>query len=335
MRVVILLPRQPAATGNEVTASRHRAGLTRLGHAVALVRVGLGNTRALRRLVTEYAPDVVHVLHAYRGGHPWLATGLASRLPWVVTLTGTDIHGGLERAGEGSVIREVLARAGAVITQNPLTARALREANPALGDRVRYLPPGIVLGQTPCPPLRNGWAASGTPLLLHPAGIRPVKGNVELLQLLDPLAAAGLCFAVGFCGPVLDEDYGRHFLGALASRPWARHLGVIPPGAMAAALSQSELVLNNSQSEGLPNALVEAAALGRPLLARDIPGNAAVVDPGVNGLLYADAVTFADQAEALIRDPALRRRLSAPRPERYLPARETSELLAIYRELHH
>jgi len=307
--------------------------LARLGHEVALERVALEDGERLREAAERFAPDVVHLLHAYRAGLPWLASGLAERFPFAVTLTGTDVHGGLDQPVAGPVIREVLARAGAVLTQNPLTAEALQAGGTEFASRVRLLAQGIVLGRAPCPSLRDGWAPPGAPFLLLPASIRPVKGNLELLALLDPVAGAGLDFALGLCGPVLDEEYGRRLLDAVASRPWARHLGVIPPEAMATALGQADVVLNNSQSEGLANALAEAAALGRPILARDIPGNAAVVDPGVNGLLYADAPSFAEHAGALIRDPALRRRLSVPRPERYDPALETRELEAIYREL--
>ena len=176
-------------------------------------------------------------------------------------------------------------------------------------------------------------APLGGILFLHPAGIRPVKGNRELLDLFDPLAAECLPFSVAFCGPVLDPAYGADFCSAVACRPWAHYLGVIPPEAMPATLRQVDVVLNNSQSEGLANALLEAAALGVPMLVRDIPGNAAVVEAGVNGLFYDDATSFARQARALMADPALRRRLSCPDPGRYDPAVETHALIALYAEL--
>ena len=81
-----------------------------------------------------------------------------------------------------------------------------------------------------------------------------------------------------------------------------------------------DVILNNSVSEGLPNALLEATALGLPILARNIPGNAAVVESGGNGLLYDDAAGFLESAVRLLNDPDLRRSLSHPQPERYAPA---------------
>jgi glycosyltransferase involved in cell wall biosynthesis len=102
---------------------------------------------------------------------------------------------------------------------------------------------------------------------------------------------------------------------------------------MAAALGEAGVVLNNSSCEGLSNVLVEATVLGRPLLVRNIPGNAAVVEEGVNGLLFGDADDFIRKALALIDSADLRQTLSRPAPERFDPAGEARVLAAIYREV--
>ena len=331
MRILIVLPRQERETGNEVTAERHRTGLVALGHQVELARVALDDAASLRAAAAAFAPDVVHLLHAYRSGRPWLEAGLGG-IPYVITLTGTDINDGITTPEEGPIIRYVLAGAGKIISQSRLTAERLRRDFPDFSDKIAYLLPGIILGTAPAPLTRAELAPPEHLLFLHPAGLRPVKGNLELLDLFDPLAAEGLPFSVVFCGPSLDSAYSAAFCAAVARRPWAHYLGVIPPEAMPALLRQVDVVLNNSQSEGLANALLEAAALGVPMLVRDIPGNAAVVEEGINGLLYHDAASFARQARALIDDPVLRRRLARPDPGRYDPAVETQALVALYAE---
>lgn len=332
MRILIVLPRQERATGNEVTAERHRVGLVGLGHQVTLERVALDDANRLRAVVATFNPDVVHLLHAYRSGHPWLGAEIDNR-PFIVTLTGTDINGGIDSAGEGPVIRRVLASASKIVSQNRLTAERLRRDLHAFAAKIAYLPPGVILGSAPTLWSRAELASQSTPLFLHPAGIRPVKGNHELLALFDPLAAAGLPFIVAFCGPALDPAYSADFFAAVDRRPWARYLGVIPPEAMPATLRLADIVLNNSQSEGLPNALLEAAVLGVPMLVRNIVGNAAVVEEGINGLLYSDAPSFTRQARALMEETALRCRLSHPCPEHYAPEVETQSLVALYTEV--
>jgi len=51
-----------------------------------------------------------------------------------------------------------------------------------------------------------------------------------------------------------------------------------------------------SYREGLPRSLLEGAAMARPLIASDVPGNRQLVEHGVNGLLCAarDAKSLAE-----------------------------------------
>jgi glycosyltransferase involved in cell wall biosynthesis len=326
MRLLIVIPAQDRATGNWTTASRLQQGMTARGHAVA-IHATTGDAAALTAAIAATKPDLALLLHAWRSGRPWLETG--STLPFVVLLTGTDVNINLHDPALAPVIETVLAQAAAILSQNPLTVAALRSDRPALTARVHHLPPGIVLGTAPFP-LRDRLAlAPGELLLLCPAGIRPVKGVLELMGLCDPLVAAGCRLRLAFCGPLLDADYGRRFLEAVAARPWTAWLGTVPPEAMPAALSQADVIVSNAFSEGLPNALVEATVLGRPILARDIPGNAAVVTDGGNGLLYRNEREFAATLQRLHDDPALRTTLSQPAPERFSPEREAASLQQI------
>ena len=61
-------------------------------------------------------------------------------------------------------------------------------------------------------------------------------------------------------------------------------------------LAQHDCVVLPSYREGMSRVLLEAAAMGKPLIASDVPGCAEVVDAGVNGLLchVRDAQSLAD-----------------------------------------
>ncbi|WP_305043031.1 glycosyltransferase [Geoalkalibacter sp.] len=311
MRFLILHPQQHAATGNRVTAERFRQGLAQRGHQVRLLGVHPGSGAPVQNLCRAWEPDAALLLHAFRSGVPWLAS--AAPTPFAVLLTGTDIHEGLDHPEQAGVIREVLQRAGAILAQAPQTVEALKSAFPEWAARLRHLPAGIHLGDRPFPLRKVLGLSPDIPVFLHPAGVRPVKGNLELLAIFAPLAASGPPFRLVFCGPVLDPDYGRAFVAEVARHPWAAYLGVVPPEAMPATLREADVVLNNSRSEGLSNVLIEAAVLGRPLLATAIAGNQAVIRNGINGYCCADAAEFTRRAEELLRDPELRRRLSQPR----------------------
>lgn len=64
-------------------------------------------------------------------------------------------------------------------------------------------------------------------------------------------------------------------------------------------------VLASTQGEGMPRALLEAAACGRPMVATDVPGSRELVEDGVNGLLVpaGDAKALAQAVLALLEAP--------------------------------
>jgi glycosyltransferase involved in cell wall biosynthesis len=312
VRILIVTPAQPRTTGNWVSALRQQKGLEALGHHVHIAEAG-ESIQDLENETEDFVPDVVNVLHAYRCGRQWLACRKSDRIPLVVTLTGTDVNHGLANPEQGPTILTVLARAEAIITINALTTTELQRDYPGLASRLHHVPPALDCGHAPHA-LRHGLGIQRECVLfLHPAGIRPVKANLELLEMFEPVAASHSRCRLVFCGPMLDIDYGRRFLKGVKGRPWARYAGEIPVIAMPAAMQEADVVLNNSVSEGFSNALHEAAWLGTPVLARNIPGNMVAFESGRQGLLYDTPHSFVQQAITLARDPELRRRLSQPK----------------------
>src|SRR5204862_7010979 len=94
-----------------------------------------------------------------------------------------------------------------------------------------------------------------------------------------------------------------------------------------------------SLKEGLPRALMEAAAAGRPAVATDVGGNREVIVDGVTGFLVpvGDAEALADRLARLLGDPALCRRLGAAARARaarlYDERAVTERILTVYRDL--
>lgn len=317
MRILILVPEQDRATGNWVTAARLTKGLESAGHRPVLLGVAVDSGQQLNRMLAQFRPEAALLLHAFRSGQPWLQAQTA-QIPMLVLLTGTDVNQGLEDPRQAPVIRQVLDRAGAILLQNQALLRTLQTLHPELAARIHYLPAGVALGNAPWDVRRKLGLPPEKTLLLCPAGVRPVKGVLELLKMGDALAEHRSDFHLAFCGPLLDHDYAERFLQAVAERPWASYLGVIPPSAMAAALRSASLVVSNSAHEGLPNTLLEADAVGVPILASAVPGNTEVVQPGENGFLFRDTDSFVACVLQLMAQP--------PKPRPVLdPARREGE----------
>ena len=71
--------------------------------------------------------------------------------------------------------------------------------------------------------------------------------------------------------------------------------------------ANAHIALIPSYREGLPLALLEAGACGRPIVTTDVPGCNDVVDDGVTGFVVPveDWVSLADAIERLVTSPDL------------------------------
>lgn len=332
MHILIGSPEQESATGNWVTARRYKHGLEQFGHRVTLSYLPENEDR-LAPIIEASTPDMLLLIHAYRTGRQWLPLRRKYPLPIAVMLSGTDLNTGLLEADKTAVIEEVMRCADALLCHNRLQIEKLVIRYPHIAGRLHYLPPSIELGNAPYPLRRICAVPEAALLFLCPASVRPVKGLLELMQLFDAVEVECTPWQLLFCGPILDEDYAQRFLRGVQQRSWAHYLGIVEADAMPAAMKQVDVVVNNSSSEGLPNALIEAATLGVPILARDIDGNRPVVDHGVNGLLYSDAAGFCECVDTLLCDENLRHRLTQPRPQLYSLENEARVLNSICSDL--
>ncbi len=326
MRILIVVPEQDRISGNWVTATRFQQGLRAHGQQVVIEETGLQPEPRFLERIQAFAPDVAILLHAYRTGKPWLETTEDRWLPTVVLLTGTDINHGLENPLQQDVINTILRQAERVLLQNPLLAKAFSSSHPELSVNLRELPPGISLGKEEYPLRDRHQLAKDATLFLCPAGLRAVKGPLELLELFDQVITQSSDVLLAFCGPIIEEEYSQRFLSALEARPWAHYLGAIPTQAMASAMREADVVVNSSQTEGLANSLLEAATLGIPILAHKIPGNIAIVQHETNGLLYTSQEEFVVYSRQLLNRKR-RQQLSSPEPGRYDPDNEALALL--------
>jgi len=80
---------------------------------------------------------------------------------------------------------------------------------------------------------------------------------------------------------------------------------------VAALLGIADVLVHPSRSEGMSNAVLEGMSHGLAIVASDVPGNRALVEPGREGLLvpYEDGPGLTAALLALLGDADLRRRL--------------------------
>jgi glycosyltransferase involved in cell wall biosynthesis len=113
-----------------------------------------------------------------------------------------------------------------------------------------------------------------------------------------------------------------------------RLLGSLDRGSVLELFRAADAALLSSAWENFPHALVEALAVGTPVLATSVGGIPEIVVDGENGLLVpaGDAAALADAIRRFFADGDLRTRLTsaaAPSARRFAPARTVDQLEAI------
>jgi glycosyltransferase involved in cell wall biosynthesis len=107
-------------------------------------------------------------------------------------------------------------------------------------------------------------------------------------------------------------------------------------GDMPRVLKTMDVFVLPSESEGMSNAVLEAMAMERPVVATAVGGNIVVIDEGSSGYLveYPDSAALAGRVQGLLGDPAVRERIGRSARERvvarYSAAAMVAELEALY-----
>lgn len=339
-RVALLAPFAfPSVGGNAVTVSRIARGLAERGVELRVWDLSVTAEAALERELEAYRPALLHAFHAFRVGPLALKLARRAEIPLVVTITGTDGNHDLFDPARAAVVRRVLEGASRITAFHASVVQRLTAVLPDLGPRIVTVPQAVRLSPREPFDLDARWALPPDRLLfVFPAGIRMVKNPLMPIAPIGRLVERHPAVRLLYAGPVLDPEAGEALLRALEGRAWVRHVGAVPHAQMASLLFRADVVLNCSISEGgMANSVLEALALGRAVLASDIPGNRSLITPGVTGLLFRDEAGLETEAEELVRDPALRARLGrAGRElvERLYPlSREIDGYLGVYQSL--
>jgi len=308
----------------------------RTGHAFVPIAIskslGAKPVRDIAAVLRERKIDVLHTHGGVAGLFGRRAAGRAGTPVVVHTLHGIHyLHyrNPLVRAAYIGLERRLAVRTDAVIVVSEADAAAARRHRLAPADKIRVIRNGIAV--LPAEKAAAAGAAaselrrvipSGGPLVGAVARLHRQKGIIHLVNaapaILSRVPAAKIAVAGG--GPLEDElrretkrlGIDRRFL-LLGERADAADLAAL-----------ADVFVLPSLWEGLPLALLEAAALGRPIVASDIDGVREVVRDGETALLVppGDPARLADAVIRLLEDGDLSARLGA-RARAEIPGRFT------------
>lgn len=303
-----------------------------------LAVAGLRASRRYRRLVRDV--DIVDA---------WLAPSFAfaalnqplARVPVLVAgrRSLSDLYRGKSLARR-ALTSWAARRAAAVVANSRAAAREVVEHDRVDPARVVVIPNAVlpaVADPATVARLRRDWGVPDGGLVVGSvANYKPGKGLEMLLAVAARIRdeAPGLRYVLVGEGPLRAElaaAIARLDLGSI----------VVLAGRVddaRAVYPAFDIAVQTSTSEGLPNAVLEAAAAGRPIVATDVGGTAEIVDSPQRGLLVGP--DRPDQlAQALLRlagDRSLREALGRSALERsaaFSAARLVEATSALYLRL--
>lgn len=132
------------------------------------------------------------------------------------------------------------------------------------------------------------------------------KGVAELIEAAAVLRRGGRDVVVEIAGAGPDEDEMRRRWQELGLGDAVMWHGFLDADPKLDLLARSDVfVLASSWLEGLPNALLEALAMGLPVIVSDVGAMAEVVEDGVNGFLVpaGDVDALADRMTYIVDHP--------------------------------
>lgn len=235
---------------------------------------------------------------------------------------------GLGRVRRGA-FRQALSAASRVLAVSGESARAMERSFGVSGI-------AVVPNAAPNVPAALAGAVAGDPHALFLGGFaNPVKGGEVMVAALERCAGdlAEVVFELG--GP---GDPSPALLALAARLPNVHWAGWLDEEGKREAFQRCGLFVLPSLSEGLPVALLEAMAWGRPIVATRVGGVPDVVADGVEARVVppGDPAALADAIRALMRDPEARLRLGQAARRRALSLNDDEvcgRLDALYREL--
>lgn len=309
-----------------------------LGLGVLYAPRGLAGVARLARRLRRSRPDVLHTYLVSSN----IFGAVAGRLAGVPAVVTSRRDTGFSRNRRLELFEEWLVNplVDRVVAVSPAIADSTRRERGLRPERILTIENGVDLaalepGLRRRDETRRSWGLSAEDAAVGVVGhLSPIKGHADFLHAAALVAAAHrrVRFFVVGDGPL------RSSLEALA-----RDLGIADRVAFMGArddvprqLGMLDLVVVPSHAEGMSNALLEAMAMGRPVVATAVGGNVDVVRDGVTGLLVPprEPTALAGALAELLADPTVGAALGAAARCRVRQELSLDRMLRRYEELY-
>lgn len=295
-------------------------------------------------IVKEHQREPFDILHAYflpQAGFVAAYAGKYLGVPSVVSARGNDLDRAVFDPAKAAHVMYALQNASAVTTN---ASDLVRKAKALVNRDVALIPNGIDAEHFK--PLERNEALADAleigelPVIGFAGELRAKKGLATLLSGYTQINKARPAVLL-IVGEVRTGEDKTTFDDLKASIPNAKIIvtGTIPHKDMPAYYALMDVFVHPSLRDGLPNALLEAMACEKAVIATPVGGTLDVLEDGKNGMFVEvnDASALAGTINDLLENPEKREQLGRSAREaivsQFTLKKELEANLAVYRKL--
>ena len=268
---------------------------------------------AASKMRRHFAFDVIYAHFVYPDGFAGVLLGKYFKVPVVLCARGSDIRKVSRSVPRRAMTRWALKEADKVLcVSKDLKERILKLAS--LGEEdvvvnyngVDLKGPGLSFHRSEF--LARYGLMPDRPLLLSVGHFVPLKNHLLLIEAMRYLKSK--CQLVIIGGGPLRRQYEKR-KKALGLNGSLKILGPFSEEEITRWYEAADLLIHPSLSEGLPNVVLEAMAMKRPVVASRVGGLPEVIEDGKNGCLFAplDSTELIRILDDLIQRPQRRREM--------------------------
>lgn len=213
---------------------------------------------------------------------PGLVAAVAARIrrvPAIATVRGEDVTRIDQSLLFRLIFKSLLIMNHYVVVVSEAMQANLRNRFTRWSEKIVFIPNGVSIDSTGIkPPFRS-------PLRLLSVGSLIRRKRIEtLLNALSELKNQPT-ISLRIIGDGPEREYLEETARSLAVQDFVSFAGNVPPEEIAEHLQWADIFVFASESEGRPNAVLEAMAAGLPVIATDIPGVRELIETD-SGMLY-------------------------------------------------
>lgn len=267
-----------------------------------------GRLLALRRGLRRDRVTVVHAVHLLASAYAWLSTRGFRQVSILPTMRATEVQPGPLRA---ALYRRMFASVPHALANSFSGASFLIERFGAAPDRVTIVPNGLdferIRHEMRAGTLRREIGVDAdVPIVGFVGKDSPVKNAPRFLEIVRRLRHVRPDVQAVLVGRSLGES-ARSRLAPDLPRTAVHFLG--PRNDVPALLADATVLIVTSESEGCPNVVLEALAVGTPVVSADVGDVRRMIPPGAGvAVPKADLDRYIDAILRILSCPEAARR---------------------------